>query len=72
MSAAEVAGIGTLLAETPYACAFISWRHDGGFESRAEVRAALDSVARVAAARGGTSCLRHSLGDSSAAGSTLR
>ena len=58
MSAAEVANVGTVLAGAPYACALLSWRHDAGFESRPEVRAALDSVARVAAERGGTSCTR--------------
>ena len=58
MSAAEVAHVGTVLAGAPYACALLSWRHDAEFESRPEVRAALDSVANVAAARGGTSCTR--------------
>ena len=58
MSAAEVTYMGTLLAEAPYACAFISWRHDASFEERPEIRDALDSVAVVAGARGGTSCLR--------------
>jgi hypothetical protein len=58
MSGAEVAHVGTVLSGAPYACALLSWRHDAAFESRPEVRAALDSVARVAAARGGTSCMR--------------
>jgi hypothetical protein len=64
MSAQEMVTVGTLLASAPYACGFLSWRHEPGFESRPDVRAALDSVARVAATRGGTSCLRH---DSTAA-----
>jgi hypothetical protein len=64
MSAAEVTRVGTVLAETPYACALLSWRYEPGFEGRPEIRAALDSVARVAAARGGTSCVR---GDSTVA-----
>jgi hypothetical protein len=58
MSAAELAHVGTVLAGAPYACALLSWRHHATFEGRPEVRAALDSVARVAAGRGGTSCLR--------------
>ncbi len=58
MSAAELAHVGTLLAAAPYACALLSWRHDEPFERRPEVRVALDSVARVAAGRGGTSCTR--------------
>ncbi|MBA2458365.1 MAG: hypothetical protein H0V43_05335, partial [Gemmatimonadales bacterium] len=57
MSAAEVLHVGTTLAEAPYSCALLSWRHEQEFESRAEVRAALDSVAAVAATRGGTSCV---------------
>lgn len=58
MSAAELAHVGTVLTGAPYACALLSWRHHVTFESRPEVRAALDSVARVAAGRGGTSCTR--------------
>ena len=58
MSAAEVAHVGTVLAAAPYACALLSWRHHAPFESRPEIRAALDSVVRVAAVRGGTSCTR--------------
>jgi hypothetical protein len=58
MSAAELAHVGTVLVGAPYACALLSWRHDAGFEHRPGVREALDSVAAVAAARGGTSCLR--------------
>jgi hypothetical protein len=59
MSPAELTRLGTLLVETPYACAFLSWRYDPAFEARPEIRAALDSVASVARTRGGTSCLRH-------------
>ena len=33
MSAAELAHIGTVLAGAPYACALLSWRHHGRFES---------------------------------------
>ena len=58
MSAAELAHVGTVLAAAPYACALLSWRHHAPFESRADIRAALDSVARVAAVRGGTLCTR--------------
>ena len=58
MSAAELAHVGTVLAGAPYACALLSWRHHAPFESRADIRAALDSVARVAAVRGGTLCTR--------------
>lgn len=58
MSPAELVSVGTLLVEAPYACAFLSWMHHPAFESRPEIRAALDSVAAVAASRGGTSCLR--------------
>jgi hypothetical protein len=59
MSAAELMHVGTVLAAAPYSCAFLSWRYQPEFERRPDVRAALDSVAAVAAARGGTSCLRH-------------
>lgn len=59
MSASELAHVGTVLAGAPYACALLSWRHHATFKSRPEVRAALDSVARLAAERKGTSCTRH-------------
>ncbi len=59
MSAAEVVNIGTPLASAPYSCAFLRWRFEPAFESRPDVRGALDSLAVVAATRGGTSCLRH-------------
>jgi hypothetical protein len=58
MSGSELAHVGKVLAGAPYACALLSWRHEVAFESRPGVRAALDSVAGVAAARGGTSCTR--------------
>jgi hypothetical protein len=61
MSAAELTRVGTLLVETPYACAFVSWRYDAEFEARSGIRTALDSIAAVARTRGGTSCLRHDL-----------
>jgi hypothetical protein len=65
MSAAEVVNVGTVLAQAPYSCAFLSWRYEPAFANHPEVRAALDSIAVVAATRGGTSCLRH---DSTATG----
>ena len=59
MSAAELARVGTLLVQTPYACAFVTWRYDAAFETRPGMLAALDSVASAARTRGGTTCLRH-------------
>ena len=59
MSVAELVNVGTVLADAPYSCAFLSWRYEPQFESRPEVRGALDSIAAVAATRGGTSCVRH-------------
>jgi len=65
MSAGEIAHAGTVLAGAPYVCAFLSWYHQEEFVSRPDIRAAIDSVSRVAAARGGTSCVRRPLpGDS--------
>jgi nucleoid-associated protein YgaU len=58
MSAAEVVRVGTVLAETPYACAVLSWRYDAAFEQRPGTPAALDKVAAAAADRGGISCLQ--------------
>jgi hypothetical protein len=58
MSAAELAHVGTVLASAPYACALLSWKYEPAFEHRPDARAALDSVASVAATRGGTSCVR--------------
>ncbi|MFL5496705.1 MAG: hypothetical protein ACJ8DC_20175 [Gemmatimonadales bacterium] len=58
MSAAEVVRVGTVLAQTPYSCALLSWRYDAAFERRPGTRAALDSVAVAAADRGGISCLQ--------------
>lgn len=59
MSPAELVRLGTLLVETPYACAFVSWRYEPDFMARPGIMAALDSVASAAENRGGTSCLRH-------------
>jgi hypothetical protein len=65
MSAGEIEHAGTVLAGAPYVCAFISWQHEVGFVSRPDIRPALDSVARVAATRSGTTCVRRPLpGDS--------
>jgi hypothetical protein len=58
MSAAEVVRVGSVLAQTPYACAVLSWRYDPVFEQRLGTRAALDTVAAAAADRGGISCLQ--------------
>jgi hypothetical protein len=59
MSTAELVSVGTLLVQAPYSCAFLSWHYAPEYVSRPDVRAALDSIAAVAATRGGTSCLRH-------------
>ena len=59
MTGAELQHAGVTLADTPYACAFFIWRHDPEYERRPDIRAALDTIAVAAAARGGTSCLRH-------------
>jgi len=59
MSAPELVHVGTVLVQAPYACAFLSWRYAPEYVGRPDVRAALDSVAVMAASRGGTSCLRH-------------
>jgi hypothetical protein len=65
MSAGEIQRVGTVLAGAPYVCAFISWYHQEAFVSRPDIRPAIDSVTRIAAVRGGTSCVRHPLpGDS--------
>jgi hypothetical protein len=58
MSAAEVVRVGTVLAQTPYACAVLSWRYDVAFAQRSGIRAALDSVAAAAADRAGISCVQ--------------
>jgi hypothetical protein len=58
MSPPELTHAGTVLAGAPYACALLSWRYHAPFESRPDIREALDSVARLAATRGGTSCTR--------------
>jgi hypothetical protein len=58
MSPAEVVRVGTVLAQTPYTCALLSWRYDPGFAQRPGIRAGFDSVAAAAADRGGISCLQ--------------
>jgi hypothetical protein len=58
MSPGEVIQVGTVLAQTPYACALLNWRYNPEFERRPDTRAALDSVAAAAADRGGISCLQ--------------
>jgi hypothetical protein len=59
MTGAELQQAGLVLAETPYACALFIWRHDLESERRPGIRATLDTIAFAAAARGGTSCIRH-------------
>jgi hypothetical protein len=59
MSTAELVNVGTLLVQAPYAYALLSWVHASEHVGRPEMRAALDSVALLAATRGGTSRVRH-------------
>jgi hypothetical protein len=59
MAPDELTRVGTVLVQAPYACAFVSWRYDPSFRQSPAIGAALDSLAQLAAARGGTSCVRH-------------
>jgi len=59
MSPVELVNVGILLIQAPYSCAFLSWHYAPEYVGRSDVRAALDSLAIVAAGRAGTSCLRH-------------
>lgn len=71
MTGAKLQQAGVLLATTPYACALFIWRHDPQHEQRPDIRAALDTIAFAAGARGGTSCIRHPMpGDAPTPGDT--
>ena len=59
MTVSEVKAFGTILAQEPMACGLLGWRYDDGFMSQTGMRAAMDSVAKVARLHAPTTCVRH-------------
>jgi hypothetical protein len=62
MSAGQIRSLGRVLAAEPYACAFSMWKYDRADPSylqRADIKAALAEVAKIAANRPRTSCRVH-------------
>lgn len=57
MTATQIQQFGTVLAREPSACAFVAWKHDAAYLGQPGIRAALDSVAKVAMSRTGASCV---------------
>jgi hypothetical protein len=57
MTAAQLLEFGSALAADPAVCAFVAWRHDSAYLSRAGVREATDAVAAVARGRNAASCV---------------
>ena len=57
MTAGQIQEFGTILAQEPSSCAFVSWKHDASYLSQLGIRAALDAVAQVAKARTSGSCV---------------
>jgi hypothetical protein len=58
MTAAEVRGVGAILAAEPYACGFLSWQSNPAYDARSGVMDAKRFVANVARSRASASCVR--------------
>jgi hypothetical protein len=56
MSASQIKTFGTVLASQSYVCALAGWRYDATYLSQTGIRAAFDSVAKVARNRTSGSC----------------
>ncbi len=56
MTPAQIKAWGSVLLSSPYPCAFISWRYDPGYLSRADVKEAMATLAKKARDRSNSSC----------------
>lgn len=56
MTASQIKAFGTVLATHPYVCAVADWSYDATYLSQTGIRAAFDSVAKVARSRSPGSC----------------
>jgi hypothetical protein len=59
MSAKQVKAWGATLLGSPYACAFISWKYDGAYFSRSDIRSALEFLSSRAKRHASSSCQRN-------------
>ncbi len=57
MTASQIKEFGTKLASAPAVCAIAVWKYDAGYLAQSGIRAAFDSVASLAKARGAGSCV---------------
>jgi hypothetical protein len=57
MTASQILQLGTMAAKEPAACALVGWRYDAGYVGQTAIRAALDSVAKVARSRSAGACV---------------
>jgi hypothetical protein len=57
MTASQILQLGTVAAKEPAACALVGWRYDASYVGQTAIRAALDSVAKVARSRSAGSCV---------------
>jgi len=56
MTASQIKSFGTVMASNPYVCAVSGWKYDATYLAQSGIRAAFDSVARVARGRTAGSC----------------
>lgn len=56
MTASQIMQLGTIAAKTSSVCALVGWQYDASYVGQAGIRAALDSVAKVAKSRSVASC----------------
>jgi hypothetical protein len=57
MTASQIMQLGTIAAKSSGVCALVGWQYDKAYVGQASVRAALDSVAKVAKTRSVASCV---------------
>jgi hypothetical protein len=57
MTASQILQLGTVAAKEPSACALVGWRYDASYVGQTAIRAALDSVAKVARSRSAGACV---------------
>jgi hypothetical protein len=57
MTASQIVQLGTIAAKSSGVCALVGWQYDASYVGQAGIRAALDSVAKVAKSRSVASCV---------------
>jgi hypothetical protein len=56
MTATEIKNWGAVLVAEPYVCAIMNWKYESNYFSRTDVRAALATLAQLAASHPSTPC----------------